>query len=87
MSSSSSEVRSQLADGMPDFNKADFIPNFESLQNNVNSNYKSYKLMINVTDEAVILQSSDFTVGTGMPRFVLKIDKYLKYVYGSDIRW
>ena len=55
-SSSSSEVRSQLADGMPDFNKADFIPNFESLQNNVNSNYKSYKFMINVTDEAVILQ-------------------------------
>ena len=35
--------------------------------------------MINVTDEAVILQSSDFIVGTGMPRFVLKIDKYLKY--------
>ena len=27
MSSSSSEVRSQLADGMPDFNKDDFIPN------------------------------------------------------------
>ena len=64
---------------MPDFNKADFIPNFESLQNNVNSNYKSYKLMINVTDEAVILQSSEFFVGTGMPRFVSKIDKYLKY--------
>ena len=31
------------------------------------------------TDEAVILQSSDFIVGTGMPRFVLKIDKYFKY--------
>ena len=54
------------------------IPNFESLQNNVNSNYKSHKLMINMTDEVVILQSSDFIVGTGMPKFALKIAKSLK---------
>ena len=51
----SSEIRSQLPDGLPKFNKVDVIPNFESLQNNVNSNYKSHKLMINVTDEVVIL--------------------------------
>ena len=74
-----SEVRSQLPDGMPKFNKVDVIPNFESLQNNVNFNYISHKLMINVADEVVILQSSDFILGTGMPRFVLKIDESLKY--------
>ena len=35
--------------------------------------------MTNVTDEVVILQPSDFIVGTSMPRFVLKINKSLKY--------
>ena len=35
--------------------------------------------MTNVTDEVVTLQSSGFILGTGMPRFVLKIDKSLKY--------
>jgi len=81
------EVRFQVPDEMELFDQMDKICDFESLTAHILQYAFGWKVHIIATDKEVLLQSQDMLEGTGIFKYMLKINHDLSYdAYRSGIK-
>ena len=75
----SAEVRSQQPDELSAFNEGDKILNYEDFRHGLSQRNFGCELIVYATKEEIYLQSKKLLEGTGVFKFMLKIDQDFSY--------